>query len=416
MQRNPNFARSRKGLTRAHFYPIVAGSRVANAGARRPEASVGIWAVAKKTDSGDYYQTLRARFAGKADAALDARFRMPADPTDQFFGADPAAEEPAATRLFDPAGVRTLADGLASRITAQGKAETTLLAYGLRLAVAAFWLTVAGWYVTTTAQGDASALAKLFFIIAGAGAAAAIFGVLLTLATGKASAKRTREQAIILGQRMALETHSLDTAIGQRHPGRQMNAVSAEAFLNSVSFANGETGSPEAFRSYLKRESGPKTAGGAAVFLAALLLCVAIAGALGLGADPSVLPLSDYPLALGAVIGGLGLYAGAGLFAALFGRSWRAHRDGQTETAAFANVQAAFAAAHGVAPKDLSARLRGDANMAKHSLDATSEIESPAAPNPDWRDRDSGPQFVDTGFQATPRAFRTDAFEKKFRP
>lgn len=371
----------------------------------------GDTAVAKKTDSGDYYQALRARFAGKADAAPDARFRMPADPTDHFFGAEPAADEPAAARLFDPAGVRTLADGLASRITAQGKAETTLLAYGLRLAIAAFWLTVAGWYVTTAAQGDASALAKLFFIIAGAGGAAAIFGVMLTLATGKTSAKRTREHAVILGQRMALETHSLDHAIDRR-----VDTVSADAFLNSVSFADAGADSAEKFRAYLKRDHGSAGAAGAAVFLAALLVCIAVAGALGLGADPSVLPLSEYPLALGAVIGGAGLYAGAGVIAALFGQSWRARRDARTETAAFAAVQSAFAAASGVAPADLAARLHGGAKMAKHSLDPSGEYESAPAQNPDWRARDSGPRFVDTGFQAAPRAFRTDAFEKKFRP
>ena len=371
--------------------------------------------MAKKTDSGDYYQALRARFAGKADAAPDARFRLPADPTDHFFGAEPAADEPSAARVFDPAAVRTLADGLAGRIAAQGKAETTLLAYGLRIAIAAFWLTVAGWYVTTAADGNASALAKLFFIIAGAGAAAAIFGVLLTLATGKASGRRTREQAVILGQRIALETHSLDHAI-DKQIGRRVDAVSADAFLKSISFANTGADGAEKFKAYLKRQSGSAGAAGAAVFLAALLACVAIAGALGLGADPSVLPLSEYPLALGAIIGGAGLYAAAGLLAALFGQSWRGRRDARMEAAAFAAVKSAFAAASGVAPADLVARLHGGANMAKPSLDEAGERESVLAQNPDWRARDSGPRFIDTGFQAAPRAFRTDAFEKKFRP
>ncbi len=386
-------------------------SRAGDAGARRLETSVGITAVAKKKDSGDYYQALRARFAGKADAAPDARFQMPADPTDQFFGADPAGDEPAAARLFDPAGVRTMADGLADRIGAQGKAESTLLAYGLRLAIAAFWLTLAGWYVTTAAHGDAPALAKLFFIIAGAGAAAAIFGVLFTLATGRASGKRTREQATLLGQRIALETHSLDHAIGRR-----VDTVSADAFLKSVSFANAGADGAETFNAYLKRENGAAGGAGAAVFLAALLICVAAAAALGLGADPSVLPLSEYPVALGAVVVGVGLYTAAGLLAALFGRSWRARRNARTEAATFAAMKSAFAAASGIAPAELSARLHSGANMAKRSLDQTGERESVSAQNPDWRARDSAPRFVETGFQAAPETFRTDAFEKKFRP
>ncbi len=371
----------------------------------------GVTALAKKTDSGDYYQTLRARFSGKAAQTRDTRFHLPADPTDQFFGAAPAGEEPETPRLFDPAGVRSLADGLSKRITAHGRAEVTLLAYGLRLAIAAFWLTLAGWYVTTTASADSSALAKLFFILAGAGAAAALFGVAMTMATGKTSKKRTREEAVLLGQRLALETHSLDHAIGRR-----IDTVSADAFLKSISFADASEQGADAFSSYLKRESVSAGNGAAAIFLAALLICVAVAAAIGLGADPSRLPLSDYPMALGAIIAGAGFYACAGLIASLFGQSWRARREARKEADAFATVRSAFSISHGVAPVELSARLHGGANMANLSLDEKTEPESVAAQNIDWRGRDSAPRFIETGFQMAPKAFRTDAFEKKFRP
>ena len=169
--------------------------------------------VAKKRNNGDYYQSLRARFAGKAGARENARFRPPADPTDHFFGAAPAADEAQAARLFDPAAVRPLADTLSERISAQGAAETSLFAQILRLLVGVAWLAVAGWYATTMSGNDGAALAQLFAVIAGAGIAAAVCATAITLATGKASLKRTRADAVVLGQRLALETHSLSDAL-----------------------------------------------------------------------------------------------------------------------------------------------------------------------------------------------------------
>ena len=370
--------------------------------------------MAKKRTNGDYYDTLRARFAGDADARGDARFRPPTDPTDQFFGAEQALDEAQAPRLFDPAEVRTLADGLSKRITAHGEAETRLFGYGVRFIIAAFWLTIAGWYTLAAANGDATALAKLFFIIAGAGAAAAIFGALATLATGKASLRRTKEEGVVLGQRIALETRSLEHAIGRR-----VDAVSADAFLKSVSFADDGDAAAERFSEYLRRNAAtPSANNGARLFLIALAATIAIAAAFGLGADASVLPLADYPLALTAIVFGAGLYAGAGLLVQLFSGRWRAGREQRAEAAAFGAVRSAFAATHGFAPADLTARLRssyGAGNMANRSLDVNREYESAPPPDSPNRARDSAPTFVETGFQAAPAPFRTDAFEKKFR-
>ncbi len=374
--------------------------------------------MASKRNSGDYYQTLRARFAGRADAREDARFQPPADPTDRFFGATTASAESPAPRLFDPAGVRPLADGLSRRISAKGGAETTLVAHGLRLLVGAFWLALAGWYAMVVATTDGAALGKLFAIIAGAGFAAAIFGALLTFATGKVSLKRTREEAVVLGQRLALETHSLDHALNR--DGHGVDAVSADVFLKAVSFTGDSDGGAKKFSAYLKRDGAQaKNRGGAHLFLIALAATVVLAAALGFGADASGLPLADYPFALGAVLLGAGVYAGAGVIAQLFAGPWRARREARAETAAFAALQSAFSTARGVAPVDLSARLHGKAgaqNMANRSLDEKREYESAPAPDSRNRPHDSRPTFVETGFQAAPKAFRTDAFEKKFRP
>ncbi len=371
--------------------------------------------MAKKRNSGDYYETLRARFAGDADAPEDARFRPPTDPTDHFFGAAPAADEAPAPRLFDPAGARPLADGLGRRIAAHGAAKTTLLAHGLRLLVGAAWLALAGWYVTGGAKADGGALGNLFAIIAGAGIAAAVIGALLTLATGKAGLSRAREDAVILGQRLALETQSLDHAIDRR-----VDAISADTFLKSVSFANGDDSATQTFRAYLKRDGAPAARrGGAHLFLIALAATVALAAALGFGADASILPLADYPFALSAVLIGAGLYAGAGVIVSLIGGAWRAEREADAEAAAFAEMRSAFSTARGVAPADLLARLHRSAaagNMANRSLDEFREYESAPAADSRKSPDDSRPAFVETGFQAAPKAFRTDAFEKKFRP
>ena len=375
--------------------------------------------MAKKRNSGDYYQTLRARFAGKENEAAETKFRPPADTTDQFFGAAPAADEAPAPRLFDPAAIRPLADGLNKRISAHGAAETTLIAHVLRLLVGVAWLAMAGWYAMSANGDDGAALAKLFTIIAGAGIAAAVIGTLMTLATGKASLNRTRADAVVLGQRLALETQSLNTALDR--PGRsRIDSVSADVFLKTAAFADGGETGARGFRHFLNRDdAGPRANGGARLFLIALGASVALAAALGFGANASALPLAAYPFAFGAVLLGASVYVGAGIIAQLCAGSRRAHREGRAETAAYSAMQSAFSTARGYAPADLSARLHG-ANatnaIANRSLDEKREFESSPAPDSRNRADDSRPSFVETGFQAAPKAFRTDAFEKKFRP
>lgn len=375
--------------------------------------------MAKKRNSGDYYQILRARFAGEENDAPGMRFRPPTDTTDQFFGAAPAPDETPAARLFDPAAVRPLADTLNARISAHGAAEISMFAQMLRLLVAIAWLAIAGWCAMMMRGGDGAALAQLFAIIAGAGIAAAICATAVTLATGKTSLKRTHADAVVLGQRLALETQSLSGALDR--PGRaHIDAVSADVFLKSAAFADGgETGAQD-FRQFLRRDgAAPRGNGGAQLFLIALGACAALAAALGFGATPSALPLAPYPFALGAVALGAAIYAGAGLIAKLCAGTRRAQREDRAEAAAFSAMQAAFSTARGIAPADLSTRLR-DANaahaMTNPSLDENREYESSPAPDSRNRAGDCRPSFVETGFQSAPKAFRTDAFEKKIRP
>ena len=372
----------------------------------------GDQALAKKRKDGDYYETLRARFSGKPEPRVSADFKPPADPTDRFFGAEPVMDEPKAARLFDPAGVRPLADDLAKSIDARGRGRTALMAQTLRLVIGLGWLALAFWYLRG-ANADAAALGSLFATIGAAGVGAGILGLFFAWIFVRPGAKKIRADAGALGERIALESQSLSESVGKR-----ADLVSADAFLSRVDFADG--GGAEKFHAYLGRteeKKAPKP--GAVLFIAGLAIAVAAAIAAALGANSIALPLAGFPLALTAIALGAGLYAAAGLIARIAGKDQRRASEAHAETLAFDAATAAYAEAGGPALAPLRTRLFGNAgarpDMNHSSLDDSREYESANAQKPDWRTRDSGPAFVETGFQAAPRTFRTDAFEKKFR-
>ncbi len=369
--------------------------------------------MGKHRKDGDYYDALRARFAGKPAPASDVSFHLPADPTDRYFGAAPAADEAPAPRLFDPASAADLGPRLGRRIDRHGGAETALLAQALRLGVGFVWLGLAGWFVMNGAALKAGP-AALFATIGLAGVGAALFGAILINAAGGASKRAIRRNGAALGARIAEEAQSLSAHMGGRAGG-----IEAEAFLKSVRFADDGPGADQAFAAYLKRDSRKKPAPVAArVFLIALAaaVCIGAVAALG-GTIPS--PLSAAPGIMGAVVIGAGLYAAAGLIAALLGAPLRARSEASAERDAMTASIASFKGSRAPAISGLAARLAGDPAGPRHltnpSLDEGREFESGAAQQTDWRTRDSGPRFVDAGFQAAPKAFRTDACTKKLR-
>lgn len=361
-----------------------------------------------------YYGALRARFAGKASPDVSgASFAPPSDPTDHYFGAMPARDEAPAARLFNGASVRPLADRLSTQIDGHARAETTLLAHALRLGVGFFWFAIAGWFLSKGDIGDAPSLTQLFMLIAAVGISAALFGAIITVAAGRPSQRALHRRGQALGAQIALEAQSLSDNMG-----RNLNAVDADAFLKSVAFADGSGNAREDFRGYLRRNvPASRTPSSTYLFIVLLAVVAAAAALAGLNMDRLTLPLSAYPLAFAAITGGALLYAGAGFIAAAFGAGLKTRSEQKAENTALAATLSAFQAARAPSLSTLAARLHGgDGDLSNRSLDETREYESTNAPIPDWRMRDSGPRFVETGFQSAPKSFRTDAFEKKFRP
>ena len=364
--------------------------------------------MAKQGKNGDYYDVLRARMAGDASRAPDVAFRAPADPTDHYFGAEAGADEPADPRLFDPSALRPMADDLATRIDAHGRSESFLFAQTIRLGVGILWLGVAGWFFLNGAEDPG--LVRLFALIGAAGAGAALIGALVMAASGRSSRRTIVIEARQLGQRIALEAQSLSARIE-----RGVDAVSADAFLKSTGFVgDGDNGRAQ-FSSYLRRERGPTRASGATyLFIGALLFVIAGAAVLGTAARIDAIPLAGYPLAFAAAVIGVILYAAAGFITKAFAAPLRAESENEAERRAYDALLSAYASARAPAHADLAARLlkaSGRARMMEAPTERESERDEIGRESP----RDSGPHFVETGFHAAPRAFRTDAFEKKFR-
>lgn len=386
--------------------------------------------MAKRKKTGDYYDTLRARFDGKskgrgATGMSEPQFDAPADPSARYFGAHAAPEDEAPARFFDAGSVQEERDDLAAKLDAYGQTETAFTANALRLVVGFVWLALAGAFFLNTANADAPALTKLFATIAAAGIIAAIIGALVAAATGRASNKRITENAASLGTRIALETRALNNTAASR-----VAPIEAEAFLKSTSFAAPDTGHAAShaaadyagqaeFQTFLKRS--PKTSGHASgAFAIALIGTIALALLFFFATriDLSGLAIARYPLVFAAIVGGAVLYAGAGLIASLAGGSLRQASLDRIETNALTALRAAYAKT-GAPRRALNAGSTASSQPAS-SRDANQNLgdairdQRQNDANLDWRERDSGPRFVETGFQTAPRPFRTDAFSKKF--
>ena len=388
---------------------------------------VGLIAMSKKDKPGempaDYYKTLRARFAGKpvpADAPLVAQ--APADPAAAWFGAAPAEDEPAARARFDASSLRAKADMLAARIDRRADAHITLGAYGMRLGVGAIWLVAGALFLTTRGGVDAAVLGRLFMLIAGAGIGAALLGAMVTTLTARPQAKRIKTESAMLGGDIAREARALSDTLDD-NTNSSLTGIEADMFLKNVRFADGGEQSGDRFTSYLYRDA-PRTSSASH---AGALLVAAFALAAGLGAliTPALnLPLpaiaTASPIAFATIIAGVILYAGAGIIAAGFGGSARAGITERTTNEALGAVQAGFANVEPPSIESLAARLQPAPALeptpaALHEPDFESKNTPQTNPQTqlDWRTRDSGPQFVDTGFQAAPKTFRVDAGVKK---
>lgn len=395
----------------------------------------GTGVMARKKLPESYYDVLQARFAGKKLAEGKARtapgaaaFTMPEDPADRFFGARAFEETPDPLASFDPAGARGEARALGARIDAFSAAERSYLAQAIRLAVGVIWLALAGWLFLgaggagAISVGDAGSLTQLFAILGAVGVAGAILAAMVTTATGKASDTILRAESTALGTRLAADMRALETLSDP-----QSLSLEARHYLSSAAFAGNRDGDREetsrGFDAFVSR--GEAKSGRAAPGLALLIVLAvaALAGFLFLaGRDASLPGLAAYPALFSAVLIGAGLYAFAGLIVAFAGRSVsvRAGRDARIR--AYESFSAAFESADAPAPLSLARRFEGRGALNENPTENSTgtnhwpgaRADGPAFDGPTpTRGRDSGPEFVETGFLATPRTFRTDAFSKK---
>lgn len=385
--------------------------------------------------SADYYKTLRARFAGKpvrGEAPLIAE--APADPASAWFGAQNAEDEAPAARSFDASSLRPAADALAARIQRRGDAELALGAYGTRLGIGAIWLVIAAFLLSVSSGVDSALLGRLFLLIAAAGIGAALLGAIFTTLVTRPGTKRIRADSASFGATIAREAQALSDNLDM-DTNTGLTGIEADMFLRHVRFADDSEQARDDFGTYLSNgeptASKPGRAG--ALLIAALAIAAGISALIApmLGIPLPTLA-SAYPLAFAAIVSGVVVYAGAGIMAAGFGNGARERREAQIKADALDSVQAAFTTAQAPSIESLTARLRPEQRQpAAQSLTPTpTQGEQPASLSAvnvesqnhsqphsgtdlDWRMRDSGPQFVDTGFQAAPKTFRVDAGVKK---
>ncbi|MEM8772503.1 MAG: hypothetical protein AAGD92_12715 [Pseudomonadota bacterium] len=396
--------------------------------------------MAKREKTGDYYDTLRAKFSGKEERA-DARaiqFTAPGDPADRYFGARPAESEPRAKALFDATGVTAQKQRLAEQIEANAQAKITVTAQAVRLLISLVWLGAAVWFFLTgpggAAPGDSKALSALFAMIGGAGAFAALYVIVIALATGRLGVKRIRDGAAVLGGDIAAQLRTLEDSDAKKE-GRA--AIEANAFLRGLDFADramtgpAEADAKTAFAEYLARgkqdgarsdvqnsaRSG-KPQNGAVVFVIAVVAACAVGLAAGAGVSLEPPAIAAYPAALWAIITGGALYLFAGILTAgLFGASMIAKTRQRGEAAAFSAVTAALSASRAPAPADIMRRF-GAADISPPPVHAPSfdqTVEEARSRGADSSDRlfDSAPDSARISFQAAPKSFRVDAFSKK---
>ncbi|MEO1251384.1 MAG: hypothetical protein AAFW81_03440 [Pseudomonadota bacterium] len=369
--------------------------------------------------TGDYYDALRARFSGDEAPRVEPSFRAPPDPSTKYFGAGPADEAQTTEKLFDPLGAKDEARALGAAINAFARREARLLTHAARLLIGLVWALAAGWFFMREGSADAQALGQLFLVLGAAGIGAAIAGALVTIVVPGATVKRITGDGAALGQRLAFEARAADAA---RRTG--LSAVEAEAFRSATAFmsaapAGEDAAAQEGFAAYLGRPAKKRANRAGALFVAALV--IVIASIVAVLAAPAMAPegsiVAAYPILFAMIVVSALLYAGAGAISAAGGAGFIEKSAAAAEARAFAACRKGFAASGAGANGTPASAMADQTHAAREdhaSLEAAPTASDAAAIRPN-RSGDSGPIFVETGFQAAPKTFRTDAFEKNFR-
>jgi hypothetical protein len=357
--------------------------------------------------------------------------------------------------------LREGADALATLIAQRGDGEIARLAQLLRAGIAAVWLGLAVWLAfgagaqaLAVAAEDASALARMFFLVGAAGLAAAAAIAAVIKITGKADNRAIRTQAAMLGRSIAETGRGFDEALAQSRSAMDRRSHAAQAvvdlsrahivaleacaFFREVAFLTGadEEKAHRGFQEFLRPPPASRLL---PLFLAGSLMAAA-AGVvlLTIAPGPDLLAaappggVAQYPWAFFVVLLGGIVYAGAGLLtrilagaAAPGGAADRARREG------LAAMRAAYGEENAPPVDEIIERTQDALEILRGRLGAmgggavtartnhrgpqSADFSPDEADIPPWRRRDSSVRFVESRFGAAPAPWRTDAYEKKLR-
>ena len=407
--------------------------------------------------------------------STDASFYAPLDPTIGFGGGDDSEEYagslPLSAQLEDSArAIRRRADRLhadanrlVARIGERAEAEVTLATQAARVLIGLVWLGVAAWLYNgaLSAKGagaellangmpvdDAFVLSRTFLIIAAAGLGVAMAVAALVSGFGKAGNEAVRREAENLGFKIAETSQDFDKALTSFRSAMDrrgnpadavadlsrahLTALEAQAYFREIEFLTRTEGEEALlkFKGFLRRPSLPPPAG--PVLVLGLLLG-ALFGALYIWVtyvpkpevvEPATpLAIAQYPWALKLLFFGGLAYAGAGMAMNIIGGLFSAGAAAKAREEALDALRGAFTAREAPRPADVvrriedavdvfRARVGGRGNMSTNSNHAA-QHSAPDDGIPEWRRRDSSAKFVETGFQAAPERWRTDAYSKK---
>ncbi|NNL90346.1 MAG: hypothetical protein HKP25_14880 [Marinicaulis sp.] len=426
-----------------------------------------------------------SRSSDERGAPVSEPIHVPVDPTVGLFGDSDREDSRAvltenlAVRLRDSADditrARNMLDAHAIDIqttsAARDRGEKMLTVYGLRAVIGFAWLLLAFWLnqsallaqaadLTVTASGmpiaHATALGETFMLAGTLAAGVAILLIALVFISGNGTNGWLRHRGEVFGATLAdtatqfnetlkfyhkkiTDTSAPPSAIVPAVSQAHLTALEAKVFFEDISFLT-TPNSDQAdgfFRDFLRRHCPPAPLGYA---LPDMLSAIVLGGIVGLfvgyklfapevATTTAATPLAilQYPGALLALLGGVGVYAFIGFFIAALSGLFENKVLTNARKEALDSIRSAYLAAEAPLASEvtrqvddvvqiLQARLVPGArsnNTANHFPGEDARFADADSEIPEWRRRDTSVKFVDTGFASAPKEWRTDAFSKK---
>lgn len=408
----------------------------------------------------------------RADKPAEQPSFAPLDPTTVLFPNDDGDDEPrnsaaplsylleesarAMVRRADE--LREDANKLIARIGERVEGEITIRTQGMRVMLSLVWFGTAAWLYLSALNAraddlsalpngmpveDAFVLMQTFFTVALAGFGVAFGVAALTNLFGRGDNRRVREEGEQLGFAIADAAREFDrtltdlrSAMDRRNnpadsvrdlSRAHMTALEACAYFRDIAFLTSAEG-PHAlrlFRGFLYRKpQNPHPAPVAVVssLLSFILFYIFIYPHPAPAEPGTPLAITKYPWALGLLALGGMAYAGAGFLFALFPGLVAGDTAARAREEALDALRGAFTAREAPRPNDVIRRIedavevfrarvggRGH-TMSNHQAEPGADFSADEGEEPVWRKRDSSVKFVETGFQAAPETWRTDAY------